>query len=140
MEITALTHERLAIGEGERDYQFLFNLAANRGINTFQFGNVQGSSTFGLLRKLAILPRFDKVSTLLVFGDNDEEAGKTFQTIKDGLNESGLASPAHPLQVTRKQGSPPGSRRDDAVSGREWRHSGLLGEFANTSHCKRAPR
>jgi hypothetical protein len=107
MEITDLTSERLAIGEGDRDYQFLLNLAANRGITAFQFGNVQGSSTFSLLRKLSILPRFDKVSTLLIFGDNDEEAGKTFQTIKDGLNEAGLASPAHPLQVTRKQKSPP---------------------------------
>jgi hypothetical protein len=107
MEIASLTHDRLAIGEGDRDYEFLLNLATNRGITAFQFGNVQGSSTFGLLRKLKILPRFDKVSTLLIFGDNDEEAGKTFQTIKDGLNEAGLASPPHPLQVTRKRDSPP---------------------------------
>jgi hypothetical protein len=107
MEITNLTHVRLAIGEGDRDHQFLSALAANRGITHFQFGSVLGNTTFGLLEKLKILPRFDQVSTLLIFGDNDEQAGKSFAVIKQGLNAADLASPPRPLQIARKQNSPP---------------------------------
>ena len=105
--IKELTSDRVAIGEGNRDGEFLTALAKNRNITSFQFGWVKGSSTFGTLNALAILPRYDQLATLLIFGDNDSQEGKSFEAIKDGLNQAGLASPAQPLQVTRKKGSPP---------------------------------
>jgi hypothetical protein len=107
MEITNLTHVRLAIGEGDRDCQFLSALAASRGIASFQFGNVLGNSTFSLLRKLKILPRYDQISTMLIFGDNDERAGKSLAVIRQGLNDADLASPPRPLEIARKRDGPP---------------------------------
>jgi hypothetical protein len=107
MALTRLTGERLIVGEGMRDSAFLEALCSKRLIEGFQCENVDGNTTFGSLERIKILPGYDKLSMLLIFGDNDEHAGKSFGTIKEQLNDAGLASPTHPQQIARKKGSPP---------------------------------
>jgi hypothetical protein len=107
MAIKDLTHTRLIVGEGGRDAEFLGALCAKKGIDYFQIANVEGSSTFGSLAKLRILPGYDNLSALLIFGDNDEQAGKSFESIKNQLNDADLASPSKPLRIARKKDSPP---------------------------------
>jgi hypothetical protein len=102
-----LISDRLLVGEGIRDSEFLEALCSNRRIKGFQCDHVDGNTTFGSLERIKILPGYDKLSMLIIFGDNDEAAGKSFRTIKTQLNDAGLASPAHPLQIARKNGSPP---------------------------------
>jgi hypothetical protein len=104
---TRLTSDRLLIGEGTRDSGFLEALCSYRGITGFQYGNVDGNTTFGSLENIKILPGYDKLSMLLIFADNDEAAGKSFAAIKQQLYDAALAAPAHPLQVARKKDSPP---------------------------------
>jgi hypothetical protein len=65
--------------------------APQKTIVGFQFSNVDRNSTFGSLETIKILPGYDKLSTLLILGDDDEAAGKSFNGIKTQLNARGYS-------------------------------------------------
>lgn len=107
-DIKSLTGNLLIVGEGNRDAEFFTALCARHALSAlFQISCVQGNSTFDSLQKIAILPGYDSLPGILIFGDNDEGAGKSFRTIKAQLNNTDLPSPPRPLQIARKANHPP---------------------------------
>ncbi len=103
-----LTGNILIVGEGGRDSDFLAALCAEHQLeNNFQISSVEGNTTFHLLGKLSILPGYDTHPGILIFGDNDEAAKKSFKIIKEQLNSSELPSPSRPMLIARKRNHPP---------------------------------
>jgi hypothetical protein len=95
------------LGEGDRDVGFLKALCVERGIERLVFDHVKGCSNFGKkLDALSANPRFSQCKAILLMGDNDESAGKSYQAIKKQLNVVDFPSPTNPLEMTRKQGMP----------------------------------
>src|ERR1017187_8414021 len=104
-DLASLTQHLLIVGEGNRDSEFLLALSAKHGlINNFQISSVKGNTTFDLMGAVTILPGYDTLPGILIFGDNDEKAWKSFKLIKDQLNDADLPSPPRPLRIARKQG------------------------------------
>jgi hypothetical protein len=104
----AVDQPYLILGEGRRDQLFLQSLANHKGITGIQFEGSTGYTGFANSLKGAWSSRtgFDRLNGLVLVGDNDPNEGKTFRSIRDQLQNAGIASPAKPLTIARRQDSP----------------------------------
>lgn len=106
--LKSIANKTLIVGEGGRDYEFLTALCAKHQIEgNFQISAVDGNTTFNQISRLTILPGYDSLPGILLFGDNDEKANKSFKIIKDQLNDINFPSPAMPMRIARKDKHPP---------------------------------
>ena len=104
-----LTREFLVLGEGDRDVSFVNHLASRRKILTnLQADYVGGQDGFQeRLTAYSGVPGWDSLNGVLLISDNDASSNKSFQNVKDQLNDGGFPSPTRPLEIARKIDMPP---------------------------------
>jgi hypothetical protein len=99
--------EYFVLGEGGRDKGFLEALCNARKIQGLVFDEAKGCDKFGAkLNAMSAQSSFRTCKAILLMGDNDASAGKSYAKIKEQLNNIDFPSPTRPLEMTRKKNYP----------------------------------
>jgi hypothetical protein len=97
----------VVLGEGDRDKAFVDYLCRNRNIAGLTFDFAGGNAGFSQrLLAMSAVSGFAQCKAILLMSDNDESPDDSFEAIRDQLRQTIFPLPAHPLEMTHKQGMP----------------------------------
>ena len=92
--MTPISKERLLLVEGKDEEGFFGGLCCKEGFSNIQIIPYQGRDNLGnFLKTLVSLPRFEKVQSLGITRDADEDSAAAYQSVLTSLTKAGLPRP-----------------------------------------------
>lgn len=103
-----ITESRAIVCEGKADVAFFEHLIQTRGLPRFQVLSAGGKDGYEqIIVALSAAPGFDKISGILIVGDNDLDPGAAFLNIQRQIRAAGgYGVPNHPGEVAKRAGFP----------------------------------
>lgn len=103
-----ITESRVIVCEGKGDVAFFEHLIQKRNLPGFQVLSAGGKDGYErVLVALSAAQGFDRISGILVVGDNDRDPGAPFLNIQKQIRAAGrYGVPNHPGEVVKSEGFP----------------------------------
>ncbi|MEA3345448.1 MAG: DUF3226 domain-containing protein [Chloroflexota bacterium] len=97
--LKSIAEPKVLIVEGEDDRRLFSELIAHLHLSEIEVRAIGGKTKFrSNVKALTITSGFDKVSSVGVIRDADEDPTAAFQSVCDALQDTGLPRPEEPLQ------------------------------------------
>jgi len=103
-----ITEPRVIVCEGPADVAFFKHLIRTRNLPPFDVQSADGKAKYTqLLEALSAASRFDRISGMLVVGDNDLDPPAAFRNIQEQIQAAnGYGVPERPGEPMKSQGFP----------------------------------